>query len=207
MNALHIARLGFGIAALLLTSACKGPALNHPLSGQSRYLCCNIHFEKPKINDTLYQVGTIIPYGTRVQITEVRERSVRFQPDGYPLITLEYEWGAKAGVPFDQYLDRLFVQDDPRPRIAGTAGRPKAQGKGKGAKNAPAAATSSSVLTVIAAGQVEPGMTRDQVLAALGPPPLHRTPSLDLNAWYYWHNRWSQYVVYFEGDRVARVGR
>ncbi len=34
------------------------------------------------------------------------------------------------------------------------------------------------------------GMTKDGVLAALGYPPLHRTPSLDSSNWIYWRNPW-----------------
>jgi len=196
-------RLGPALALTLLLAACKGPPINSPLTGQSLYLCCNIHYEKPKINDTLYQVGNLIPFGTRVQILEVRADSVVFQPEGHPAITLVYEWGKKAGVPFDQYLDRLFVHDDPRAQFA-----PKPSPRGKSsAKGKAAPTTSTATLKLIENAQVEQGMTRAEVLASLGPPPLHMTRTLDQNAWHYWHNRWSQYVVYFEGDRVARVGR
>jgi|SRR5262245_9965666 len=196
-------QLGLGFALAFLLAACKGPPINSPLTGQTRYLCCNIHYEKTKINDTLYQVGNLIPFGTRVQIQEVRAESVLFQPEGYPAITLVYEWGRKAGVPFEQYLDRLFVLDDPRAQFAAKAApRGKSSAKGKAAPS-----SSAANLKLIENAQVEPGMTRAEVLASLGPPPLHMTRTLDQNAWHYWHNRWSQYVVYFEGDRVARVGR
>ena len=39
----------------------------------------------------------------------------------------------------------------------------------------------------------------------LGYPPAHRTPSLDANEWYYWRNRWKQFVVVFDGNTVLRV--
>ncbi|HLK12186.1 MAG TPA: outer membrane protein assembly factor BamE [Candidatus Binatia bacterium] len=192
--------LGLGLAA-----ACKGPALPSPLTGQSRYLCCNLHFEKDEISDAGYQVGTLIPFGTRVQILEVRKRSVKFQPAGYPALTLKYEYNAEGGLPFETYLDRLFVTDDPRLRFAARP-TPAPARKGKGKAHASAApATPASRLKLIEAGGVEPGMTKEEVLTSLGYPPAHRTPSLDASDWHYWQNRWHQFVVYFDGDRVSRV--
>ena len=75
--------------ALALTAflaACKGPAVPHPMTGETRYLCCNMHYEKPEISDVNYLKGTLIPFGTRVQVLEVRKNSVKFQPAGHPTI-------------------------------------------------------------------------------------------------------------------------
>jgi hypothetical protein len=33
-------------------------------------------------------------------------------------------------------------------------------------------------------------------------PPANKTPAAE---WHCWKNRWDQYTVVFEGDRVARV--
>jgi len=61
------------LAALLASSgACKGPVVQSALTGQTRYLCCNMRYEGPVITDKPYQVGTLIPVGTRVEIIEVR---------------------------------------------------------------------------------------------------------------------------------------
>jgi len=48
-------------------------------------------------------------------------------------------------------------------------------------------------------------MTREEVIMAIGYPPAHRTPSLSQPEWHYWKDRWHEYTVVFEGDRVARV--
>jgi hypothetical protein len=171
--------------------------------GQSRYLCCNLHFEKDEISDAGYQVGTLIPFGTRVQILEVREHSVKFEPAGYPTLTLKYKYNAEGGLPFETYLERLFVVDDPRLRFAARPTSARARsGKGHGPR---APQTAQNRLKLIEAGSVEPGMTKDEVLMALGYPPAHRTPSLDAPQWHYWQDRWHQFVVYFDGDRVSRV--
>ena len=173
--------------AVGLLAACKGPAVPHRLTGQSRYLCCNVHYEKDEINDANYQVGTLIPFGTHVDILEVRKNKVRFAATGHPPIWLELNYGEKA-LTFDQYLDRIFVEEDPHKKLG---------------KKFPA-----KTLKQIEAGQVEPGMTKDQVLMAIGYPAAHRTPTLEGSTWHYWHNRWVQFDVYFdEHDRVVRVTR
>ena len=54
------------LGALIVAAACKGPVVRSALTGQTRYLCCNLRYEKPAITDNPYQVGTMIPAGTPV---------------------------------------------------------------------------------------------------------------------------------------------
>lgn len=176
-------RFTFTLVALVVATACKGPEVASPLNGTTRFLCCNLYYEKPKINDTAYQVGTRIPFGTRVHIEHVRRDSVEFTPEGHPTITLVYKEGAKA-VPFESYLDRLLVEKDPRGAL----------------RKVPA-----KRLDAIEKGRLEQGMTKEQVLMARGIPPAHRTPSLESPTWTYWQNRWDTIAVYFSGDRVERI--
>jgi hypothetical protein len=197
--------LGLLTLAVALVAACKGPVVQSPLNGQTRYLCCNMHYEKPEISDVNYLKGTLIPFGTRVQILEVRKNSVKFQPAGHPPIELILKYG-KDQLSMDQYLDRIFLVDDPHTRLR-PAPAPVAKGK-KGAKGAPReAAGGDKVEKLIEQGVPEVGMTRAQVLMAIGYPPAHRTPSIDGPVWTYWQNRWATMEVVFDGDRVARINR
>lgn len=189
---------------VLLTAAlagCTGPVVQSPLTGQTRYLCCNLHYEKTTMSDVNYLTGTLVPAGTSVQIIQVRSNAVTFQPQGQPPLTLKYEFGPKAGVPFSTFLDRLFVTTDPMTRLSRAE---PARGR-RGRKGSAKAAPSSSVRELIERGAVEPGMTRAQVLMSLGHPPAHRTPSLEGDEWHYWRNRWDQFSVVFSGDKVERV--
>ena len=174
-----------GAVAVGLTAACKGPAIPHPLTNEFRYTCCNLHYERPEISDVNYQRGTLIPLGTRVQILEVGRHSVKFEPAGQPPLTLVLKYG-KDALSMDQYLDRIFLADDP------WAGLRRLNAK---------------MQQLITQGTVEPGMTRSQVIMALGYPPAHRTPSLEGATWTYWANRWATFQVYFDGDKVVRVER
>jgi hypothetical protein len=164
-----------------------------------------MHYERPKIDDTNYQKGALIPFGTQVQILEVRKNTVTFQPVGHPEITLVQRWGRKTQS-IDDYMHRIFVTDDPRTRLRSSAPATSGKKKDKRASAAPDG-KSDSVRKLIEQGLVEPGMTREQVLMSIGYPPVHRTPSLDAPAWTYWENRWVTFIVHFDGDKVSRVQR
>jgi hypothetical protein len=192
-----IRRTGLWLAlaiAVPLVTGCPvgGPKVESPLNGQYRYTCCNIRYEKPEITDVNYTQGTLLPYGTRVQILEVKKNAIRFQPEGHPEMTLVYRHGRKI-YPFEQYLDRIFLVEDPKRGMA-TTGKKKAPVGSKFAKQ-------------IENGLVEPGMTKDEVLKTLGYPPAHRTASIESPIWTYWRNRWETYTVYFDGDKVDRISR
>ena len=194
------------LGALVLASACKGPSVPHPLTSQTRYLCCNMRYEKPEVSDANYLKGTLIPFGTRVQILEVGRKTVKFQPAGHPPITFVLKYGDKV-LPMDQCLDRLFLAEDPHAKLAHTRADAAPQKARKGERAANLERSSDRVVKLIDQGVVDVGMTRDQVLMALGYPPAHRTPALDAPVWTYWQNRWATMQVYFDGDRVARVER
>lgn len=172
------------LLALGAGSGCKGPALPHPLANTEQYLCCNLRYEKPKINDVNYQRGILVPFGTKVTVLEIRRNWVRFQPEGHPPIELVYKHGAKV-VPFEQFLERLFVSTNPRTKLR---------------------KVSAKTVKQIEDGIVTKGMTRDQVMMTLGIPPAHRTPSLEASQWMYWQDRWHEMIVSFSGDRVDGIG-
>ena len=65
----RIAALSF-LAVLAGGCIPKSSTLPHPLDGQTRYLCCNLHYEQPTVADVNYQVGALVPVGTRVTVTK-----------------------------------------------------------------------------------------------------------------------------------------
>ena len=132
---------------------------------------------------------------------------MKFQPAGHPPITLVLKYGDKA-LTMDQYLDRLFLAEDPHAKVVRARDDAAQRTPGRKGERANAPERSSDrVEKLIEQGVVDVGMTRDQVLMALGYPPAHRTPALDAPVWTYWQNRWATMQVYFDGDRVARVER
>jgi hypothetical protein len=60
----------------------------------------------------------------------------------------------------------------------------------------------------VAKGKALPGMTKPGVIAALGYPAKHRTPSTDSNEWIYWQTRFTTIVVEFdEQGKVKNIRR
>jgi len=184
MRRARFSHLACALLAMTAIGCMKKAEVAHPFTGTTRYLCCNLYYDKAKTTDAAYQVGTKIPFGTRVYVEHVRRNSIEFTAEGHPTITLAYTHGDKA-VPFDTYLDQLLVEQDPRGKL----------------RKVPA-----KRIDAIEHGRVEKGMTREQVLMTRGIPPAHRTPSLDSPTWTYWQNRWDSMVVYFVGDKVDRIG-
>lgn len=178
------ARVPGSLAILAVVAGCT-TSLPHPWVDTTRHLCCNLHYERTTIADVNFQRGTLIPVGTPVRITRVTGKGVVFEAPGHPPITLLLRYG-RRNLDLDRYLERVFVTEDPRARLARMP---------------------RDVRTAVEQSRVVPGMTKEQVLLSLGYPPAHRTPTLDAPEWHYWQNRWEEFVVRFDEDRVASVGR
>jgi hypothetical protein len=189
-----VARVAVAAGVALVVGCVRHVATTpHPLESQFRYTCCNLHYVKDEITDANYLRGDVLPLGTRVRIVEVRKDRVRFEVPGHATMTLVFRGDDERA--FDVYLDRIFVADDPYARL------PKLADTGQERFE------SDRLRRAIEEGDVEPGMTRAQVLLALGYPPADRTPSLDAPKWTYLAGRDDAFEVYFEGDAVARVHR
>jgi hypothetical protein len=179
----------FAVVVVVVLGGCGGSrsrkAVADPRVDQVFFLCCNLRYDprKPEITDALATHGTLIPFATRVEVQKVTRDTVLFEAAGHPPITLAYEHGGKV-LPFDQYLGRLFVNEDPRLKL----------------KKVPA-----RQVKLVEKGTIAPGMSRDQVLMAVGYPPADRTPSLEAAAWTYGDGSDGGFVVYFDGARVSSV--
>lgn len=57
----------------------------------------------------------------------------------------------------------------------------------------------------IMVGRVVKGMSRDAVIAAIGYPPQTQTPTLSVNDWTYWNNRFDRFIVHFKNDKVENI--
>jgi hypothetical protein len=82
----------------------------------------------------------------------------------------------------EAYVAKLVVREDPKARIAGYP---------------------PEVQRAIFDGVVIRGMTREQVLAAVGYPPTHRTFTLESNVWHFWASRPGRYEVHFNSEGIV----
>jgi hypothetical protein len=175
--------LGMTLGLALFAGCAKRERVVHPLESQYRYVCCNLRYEKDRVTDRNEQRGSVLPVGTPVRIDEVWKNRVMFKPEDAPILQLFFK-GREGYLSFDEYLDRIFLADDPRPRVA---------------RLPPNIAAAIRQATII------PGMTRDQVLMAIGYPPVELTPSLGSPNWRYFGVKNAVFEVFFDNDAVARV--
>jgi hypothetical protein len=84
-----------------------------------------------------------------------------------------------------QFVNKIVVTEDPKARLA----------------TFPAATQDA-----IRDGKVMVGMTKEQVIMALGYPMASETPSLDADLWRYWVSSFGEYQVLWDGrGRVQEI--
>lgn len=146
------------------------------------YTLVNLHPdpENKRLYTVNYQQPGLIPVCTPVTITKLTRKAMIFEADGQ-----EYEYLLHKTLPIDfqEHLAKFFGTDCPKSKVANLSERDR-EG--------------------VDLGRAVPGMSREGVLIAMGPPPSHAN-SLDANQWTYWQNRWGKMRVEFDGDRVSRV--
>ena len=166
---------------LLMLGMAARPAL---AGDEVRYTKVNIHAQSKnaEIARASYANYTdpgaghvVVPAGTKILITDKSRKSFTFTyDDGQKEVIFEYH-EPRMQMSLDAYLDKITSATP-----VSFAGLSELDRKG------------------IAEGKALPGMTRDGVMAALGYPATHRTPSLDAKTWIYWTNRFKTIGVEFD---------
>ena len=173
-------RLSTCLAAAALLGI--GAAQAQPLP--EGYLCCNMRSDGRWISDSNYleQGKFTLPLGTPIKATEYGRYRVLVEVGGKPQ-TLGNDYSRDIAMP--DFARRYIVSENPADKLA--TFEPDVR----------AAITSSRVML---------GMTREQVLMALGYPISSENPHLDAQMWKYWLWSFSPYAVYFRPDgRVSHV--
>jgi hypothetical protein len=174
------------IAIAALAAGLSGAAYGQALV--EGYTCCNLHYEADWISDGNWSGSPIIPAGARIRVVSFGWWNNRafVEIDGTPF-RLGHDYG-RAEEPLDKFVSKWIVAENPRNKIA---------------------LYPEHVKTAIFNGKVIEGMTREQVLIAVGYPPTHQTRTLDSPLWNHWLNRMSRYEVHWsqEGTVQKVVGR
>jgi len=178
------------LALTLFAFACPFGEPAHAATGSvfTRY---NIHAQNQKgrykasyANFTHPGPGhVIIPAGSRITIGKVSRKMIQIHvPDKNIDILFEVH-EPRMGMKAREYIDKITSPDP-----VSHAKLPALDRKG------------------IAEGQVFVGMTKAGVMAALGYPAAHRTPSLDSSTYVYWTNRFRTMAVEFDGTgKVKKI--
>jgi hypothetical protein len=142
------------------------------------YLCCNLRSDGRWISDSNYAESGkfVIPAGTPVAVLAYgRYRvDVDFGPATAQKQALGNDYSRDLAMP--TFARRYVVAQNPADKLASYPPR---------------------VQSAITSARVARGMTREQVLMALGYPITSETPHLDANMWRYWLWSFSEFKVFF----------
>lgn len=173
--------------ALLVLAGCAGipgePSVDGKVGIQSKRLdvvqrsgfaCCNLHYSGELISDANYAQLPFIPAGTPVKIMNTDGARVRIDVNGKSM-QFGVENGRESGT-IEQWLNRIVVAEDPRLKMA---------------------AFLPAVREAIKAGKLMRGMTREQVIMAVGHPQTNDNLRLGSAYWRYWWSSYDSYYVYW----------
>lgn len=147
------------------------------------YTCCNLHYDKEWISDANWRASAMIPAGARIKVLSYDGPIAGVEIDGKPYrVALDY---SKKVTTIDEFMNKLVVKHDPRPRIERAA--PK-------------------IRESIKQGRAIEGMTREEAILAVGYPSLHKTPTLDSPVWQMWTSRAGRYEIHWGNDgKIERL--
>jgi hypothetical protein len=171
-------------AFTLAAAACLVAAGAQAQPKPEGYLCCNMRSDGRWISDSNYQESGkfVIPLGTPVKVTDyARYRvSVKLLDPVNGTQTLGNDYSRELAMP--DFARRYVVPEDPQLKLRSL---PK------------------KLQDAIASMRVTRGMTREQVLMAIGYPIASETPHLDSKVWKYWLWTFSPYDIYFDDRGVV----
>lgn len=174
-----------GLSVWLLGCQKQMKAADVDISAQSNqiyYTQFSLFQEKNNFRTTNYRKGILIPINTAVTLQTMRaDEAVLRLVDSGQTLTIE-------NVP-------KYTMDDMQTAFNKIVGLSQVD------LNQFSAAERDAIMV----GRVVKGMSRKAVLAAIGYPPRHETPSLDVNTWTYWSNRYNRFIVNFKNDKVESI--
>ena len=154
-----------------------------PVVGEQYFLRHGLMHEGGKSPSTNYWVGVLVPINSKVTLTSLSSKVIQFRVEATnQVVTIEnvQKYSQKDTATIAKNL--LTRQPVPIEKF-----------DEKIAKN-------------IRNGLLSRGMTKEQVVMTRGYPPGHKTPSLEVDRWQYWSNRFVVLTLVFE-DGVLTEGR
>ena len=163
--------LAWVLGATLAPDAAAQASEGPALSG---FTCCNFHYEDDWISDANWSAMPMIPAGTPIRTLGYGNNRVAVDIGGRRM-RLGLDYGRRQS--FTDWVQLMIVQEDPKPKIASWP---------------------APLRDAVVAGKVEIGMTKEQVIVAVGYPPAHQTPTMDALQWKYWHTGFGTYLVLWD---------
>ncbi|MFT3930311.1 MAG: hypothetical protein QM709_08455 [Spongiibacteraceae bacterium] len=175
------------LASALLASVCLSPVVHADFKeGDKLQTLTNLHPDvaRRQLYTMNYQQPGLIPVCSDVTVKKISGKEMVFDYQGVEY-SYEYEKYTKgAGVSFQAALETAFGPACDKAKI-GKLSQADQEG--------------------IRSGKPRVGMTKDGIYFALGRPPQHANPSLDVSSWLYWENRFGKMGIDFD-DKGKVVG-
>ena len=148
------------------------------------YLCCNMRSAGGWISDINYEEdgAQMLPLGTPLKVTRYGRYRAYVEIEGKKqALGNDYS----RDLPLNIFAKRYVVKDNPLDRLV---------------------TFSEPIQRAIRASKVTRGMTREQVLMAVGYPVSSENPKLDAKIWRFWLGSFSEFRVRFDdAGRVERI--
>ena len=175
-----------GVLGVMMIAGCAGAVSAADIKeGDQLQTLSNLHPDKQEIHSINYQLPSKIPVCADITVKKVSKGAMVFDYSGtqYEFVLDKHTKG--ADVSLQQAAQAYF---GPKCDAAKMKALSKVDQDG------------------IASGRAQVGMTREGVLLAMGRPPFHANPSLDVPEWMYWRNRFARVAVQFDDkDTVTNV--
>ena len=169
-------------ASLVAAASCAAWPQAVPAPQTQRWACCNLRYEKDWISDRILTSRSFLPVGARVVVTDWGRNRVYADIDGVKM-RVGADYGYFKGSR-EEFADVLFVREDPNLRIATFA---------------------PAVQAAIRAGRIAIGMTREQVVMAIGPPRFDLTPRRDASNWVHFATADGEFDLDWAPDDTLRA--
>ena len=177
-----IVRFALGGLLAAASLAAHAQALPNPADG---FLCCNMRTDGSWISDINYAENgkKLIPAGTPLKATGYGRHRVHVVMGDGSKQALGNDYSRDLDLP--TFARRYIVADDPKKKMAAYPPR---------------------IRKAIESARLVPGMSREQVLMAVGHPVSSENPNADAKVWRFWLSSFAEFQVVFGGDdRVKEI--
>ena len=168
--------LMFSGAVSMLSPALAGgkDELRLPRDG---FACCNLHYEKDWISDGNYSGLPMLPAGIPIKVLSLG-RHKAYALVGGNKMRLGHDYG-RDQESLEQWIRKIVVEENPATRIASYP---------------------TDVQAAIREGHICIGMTKEQVIVAIGYPITSDTSSTDASLWHHWVSSFEEYKLLWSPD-------
>lgn len=173
MEMTRVCRFGGLLIGALLLAGCKTMPTNGSAAPLLQgYTCCNLHAEGDWISDSNYTTLPMIPAGTPIRVLDYGRNRAQVDIDGKPY-RLGHDYGRNQES-LEQWVAKIVISNDPKPRIAKYPAK---------------------IRDAVRAGQLVTGMSKEQVITAVGYPLTSENSSLDAPTWRMWVSSFGEYQL------------